>query len=288
MLTVNFIHGQNGSGKSAVLAALQICLGAGARRTNRARNLRELVRHEAGPHCVAKVRVTLWNEGDDGFEPDVYGDTIMIERHIPKSGSGYNGYKLLDAQGQEKSRSKQELDRLLDHLNIQVENPVAVLDQEEAKKFLTGKPEDKYKFFCKATELERMDRTYLNVVEHMQELSTKQQHLEKKVQPSLDQVKRLKHEWQRFEQLDKLEEKKLDLEAMYAWARFHDYEREAQKVYEVSVYCLVCRFDCYNLTVLLYCCSVSHCVALRLRLCVVLCLSNMHLLVGSATSVCSS
>lgn len=27
---VNFIHGQNGSGKSAILAAVQICLGAGA------------------------------------------------------------------------------------------------------------------------------------------------------------------------------------------------------------------------------------------------------------------
>ena len=33
---------------------------------------------------------------------------------------------------------------MLDQLNIQVENPVAVLDQEEAKKFLTGKAEDKY------------------------------------------------------------------------------------------------------------------------------------------------
>jgi hypothetical protein len=54
---VNFIHGQNGSGKSAILAAVQICLGAGARRTHRARNLKELVRKEAGEHCTgAKVR----------------------------------------------------------------------------------------------------------------------------------------------------------------------------------------------------------------------------------------
>lgn len=41
---VNFIHGQNGSGKSAILAAIQVCLGAGARRTHRARNLKDLVR----------------------------------------------------------------------------------------------------------------------------------------------------------------------------------------------------------------------------------------------------
>ena len=51
---VNFIHGQNGSGKSAVLAAIQVCLGAGARRTHRARNLRDLVRKEAGADCPGR------------------------------------------------------------------------------------------------------------------------------------------------------------------------------------------------------------------------------------------
>jgi AAA domain len=34
------------TGKSAVLAAIQICLGAGARRTHRARNLRDLIRRD--------------------------------------------------------------------------------------------------------------------------------------------------------------------------------------------------------------------------------------------------
>ena len=43
--------------------------------------------------------------------------------------------------------SAKDLNNLLDQLNIQVENPVAVLDQEEAKKFLMGKAEDKYNFF---------------------------------------------------------------------------------------------------------------------------------------------
>lgn len=66
---VNFIHGQNGSGKSAILAAIQICLGAGARRTHRARNLKELIRKEAGAGASgAKVKVTLLNQGADGFQ----------------------------------------------------------------------------------------------------------------------------------------------------------------------------------------------------------------------------
>jgi len=46
---------------------------------------------------------------------------------------------------------------------------VAVLDQEEAKKFLTGKAEDKYEFFTKATELERLDRTYASISDNIKE-----------------------------------------------------------------------------------------------------------------------
>jgi hypothetical protein len=131
---VNFIHGQNGSGKSAILAAIQVCLGAGARRTHRARNLQDLVRKEAGADCAgAKLRVTLLNKGSDGFMPEVYGDTITVERCISLRSGGFNGYKLLDHNGKERSRKKADLDAMLDQLNIQVENPVAVLDQENRR-----------------------------------------------------------------------------------------------------------------------------------------------------------
>jgi len=42
---VNFISGRNGSGKSAILAALQICLGANAHSTHRARKLSDFIRY---------------------------------------------------------------------------------------------------------------------------------------------------------------------------------------------------------------------------------------------------
>ena len=127
---INFIYGQNGSGKSAILAAIQVCLGAGARRTNRARNLKGMVRKGTTSNC-ARIRVTLLNQGDDSFKHDIYGDFVTVERTIAIRG-GYNGYKLFDANLKERSRSKKELDEMLDKLNIQVENPVALLDQEEA------------------------------------------------------------------------------------------------------------------------------------------------------------
>lgn len=231
---VNFIHGQNGSGKSAVLAAIQICLGAGARRTHRARNLKELVRKEAGDSCSgAKVRVTLLNGGPDGFQPDVYGETITVERTISLRTGGSNGYKLLDHNGVSKSTSKKDLDAMLDHLNIQVENPVAVLDQEEAKKFLTGKPEDKYAFFTKATELERIDRSYANVIDNIMQLQNTKDKVQQSLQGKIDNVRLLKKEWEQYQELDKLEEKVLDYKVDYAWAFYTGVQSEVETEEEV-------------------------------------------------------
>ena len=42
---VNFISGRNGSGKSAILAALQICLGAKANLTHRAKKMADFIRY---------------------------------------------------------------------------------------------------------------------------------------------------------------------------------------------------------------------------------------------------
>jgi hypothetical protein len=58
---VNFVTGQNGSGKSACVAAIQLCLGATASKTGRASNMAKMVRH--GSPGPAICRVKLLNEG---------------------------------------------------------------------------------------------------------------------------------------------------------------------------------------------------------------------------------
>ena len=231
---VNFIYGQNGSGKSAILAAIQICLGAGARRTHRARNLKELVRKESVSACNnAIVRVTLLNRGNDAYQHDVYGDYITVERTI-SLGGGFNGYKLLDEEGKEKSRLKKDLDAMLDQLNIQVENPVAVLDQEEAKKFLCGKPEEKYAFFLKATELERIDRSYAATVDNIQELDETNVRVKHAMAPAMENVQKLEREWKEFQEMEKLEDKLSDLRVNYAWSVYKDFTEKVEVEQMVS------------------------------------------------------
>ena len=88
------------AGTSAVLAAIQICLGAGARRTNRASSLSSLINHN-GKATHAKLRVKLLNKGSDAFQHEVYGDYVTVERVIDKNGG--SDYKLLDEKDRKKS-----------------------------------------------------------------------------------------------------------------------------------------------------------------------------------------
>lgn len=227
---VNFLHGQNGSGKSAILAALQICLGAQARKTHRASSLGGLVRHDTASGRTithALVKVTLTNARDDGYRYDEYGESISIERTIFKSKSG-GGFKLRSHKGRVVSTSRQDLYQLLDQLNIQVDNPVAVLDQEEAKKFLMGKAQDKYNFFLKATELERVDRVYSTTVDQVQELEG----LKERLSTTLDRQKlrlgELEAHYKEYQALQKLKARESKQMAQYGWAIYNEGRTEVE------------------------------------------------------------
>jgi hypothetical protein len=129
---VNFISGTNGSGKSAVLQALQICLGATARETGRGRNLRELIRTGAD---AAVLQVSIWNTGEDAYQPHRLGRWVTVERRIVKSAADAGGvsstWRVLHANGRrvEGATRKNLIEPLLDHLNIAADNPLCVMTQ---------------------------------------------------------------------------------------------------------------------------------------------------------------
>lgn len=84
---LNFITGRNGSGKSAIAAAIQLCLGSSARHTGRGSNLAKYIRE--GSEDPAVLEVTLLNEGPDAYKPEDYGRKIIVRRVISKTGSTY-------------------------------------------------------------------------------------------------------------------------------------------------------------------------------------------------------
>ncbi|KAL2082375.1 hypothetical protein ACEWY4_022193 [Coilia grayii] len=219
---VNFVVGNNGSGKSAVLTAMIVALGGTAQTTSRGSSLKNFVKEG---ESSAEVSITIRNRGNDAFKPQVYGESIIVDLRI--SADGTRTYKLRSKTGQVISSKKDELISILDYFNIQVDNPVSILTQEMSKHFLHSKGElDKYRFFMKATQLEQMNEDYDYIV-RTQSLTknTVNQHEE-----ILEDLKKaLKEKEERYKGLSSLEEmnKKLDeLKNQMAWALVNEMEKE--------------------------------------------------------------
>ncbi|KYQ91623.1 structural maintenance of chromosome protein [Tieghemostelium lacteum] len=229
---VNFISGSNGSGKSAVLVALIICLGAKAGFTNRGHKLTDLVRHDANQ---AIITVKLSNKGSEAYRPDKFGDAIIIERRISKTGT--NGYKLKDATGKHTISDKfQDLQLILEQFNIQVDNPLSILMQDTSRQFLnSATPSDKYKLFLTATQLDQITKDYEHIYQHLEAIKS----VLNKKNAMLEEMEKKVMEYETvYEELKKLVglEKRIDqLKDKYVWSHVITLERSlAQKIKAVE------------------------------------------------------
>ena len=72
---LNFVTGKNGSGKSAIAAAIQLCLGGRTTNTGRGKKLSGMIRE--GSKNPAIIRITLRNEGPDAYEYEKYGKLFL-------------------------------------------------------------------------------------------------------------------------------------------------------------------------------------------------------------------
>ena len=178
-----FIHSFfNQGGKSAILTGLTVCLGGKATFTNRGSSIKTLLKEGTSfvshlPHypfseycifirrliplsihpptqynmqkkSVGSVTVRLRNQGPDAYRPGVYGKSISIERKIVKDGSG--SYKITGAAGGRViSTRKEELNAILDHMNIAIDNPLSVLTQDTSRMFLANSTNKEKYNVCK-------------------------------------------------------------------------------------------------------------------------------------------
>ncbi|KFX86923.1 hypothetical protein V490_08729 [Pseudogymnoascus sp. VKM F-3557] len=166
---INFIIGENGSGKSAILTAITICLGGKASATNRGASLKSFIK---GDREQANLEIKLKNQGSDGYKPELFGDTIIVERHFSKSGT--SGFKVKNAQGRLISTKKSDIEDITEYFQLQIENPMSILTQDSAKQFLNAAaPSQKYKMFLQGVQLEQLDNDYRLVRETMDAMEEK-------------------------------------------------------------------------------------------------------------------
>uniref|UniRef100_A0A8C7B1S5 Structural maintenance of chromosomes protein 6 n=1 Tax=Neovison vison TaxID=452646 RepID=A0A8C7B1S5_NEOVI len=214
------------SGKSAVLTALIVGLGGKAVATNRGSSLKGFVKDGQNS---ADISITLRNRGDDAYRANVYGNSIVVQQHISMDGS--RSYKLKSETGTVVSTRKEELIAILDHFNIQVDNPVSVLTQEMSKQFLQSKNEgDKYKFFMKATQLEQMKEDYSYIMETKER--TKEQ-INQGEERLIELKRQCLEKEERFQSIAGLSTMKTNLEYLkheMAWAVVNEIEKQLNAI----------------------------------------------------------
>ena len=215
---------QNLGGKSAILTALTVCLGARASSTQRANSLESLIKEGA---LQATIVVTISNSGALQFKGDVYGESIIVERRFKRNGP--NTFKTMSIDHRRVSDKKDEVIAICDNYNIQVDNPLSVLTQETAKKFLVNStPQDLYEFFMRATQLEQLSFDYAYALDRMKSMQTSL-NAAKRSWPSLEeQVENLRVQLITISEQKEMVQKKEKLRAEVLWADIECREKEIQ------------------------------------------------------------
>lgn len=215
---INFISGLNGSGKSAIQTALVVGFGARASITNRAASLKSLIKYNSS---LATISITIANGneeiyGSGPFKPEIYGKQITIVRKIIEDGT--STYKILNENGKIVKGSRSELNKIIFHFNILVDNPICVMNQAMVKTFhKSANPKAKYELFYKAISA----NIYKESIEHAKSLAAEFLSKLENIESVLNQCFKEVHEYETFEkkckQLETLKNNKTQLENEYAW-----------------------------------------------------------------------
>ena len=214
---INFLIGQNGSGKSSVLQAIVLGLLADSKHTKRYSRLGDFV--QKGKRR-ADIKITLKNEGEDAFKQEEYGPSITFNRTI--TDSGQSSVKILNYQNQEIKKNKEareEGKRILDNFRITTDNPIVILQQEEAKELLRVEcPAALYEFFLKATLLKQCLEQYTDAQKELKKCEEKTKEKQAGIEEmglSLQKLKKKVVEIQKSVERDN-EEVRLEHEYLFA------------------------------------------------------------------------
>lgn len=218
---INFIVGKNGSGKSAILTALTLCLGGKASDTNRGQSLKSFIKQGKESSTIV---VRIKNQGDAAYRQSEYGNSIIVERHFTKSGS--TGFKIKSEAGRIISTKKAELDAITDYFSLQIDNPMNVLSQDMARQFLSSSsPTEKYKFFVKGVQLEQLDQDYRVIEDFVDQMEEKARNQTQDIRILEHHRNVAKKKLEASDKHDNLRERVRNLRQQMAWAQVEEAER---------------------------------------------------------------
>ncbi|CAA6656146.1 unnamed protein product [Spirodela intermedia] len=234
---VNFITGQNGSGKSAILTALCVAFGCRAKGTQRASSVKDFIKTGCS---YASVIVEIKNHGCDAFKPETYGDLIIVERRITESTSSTI---LKDYKGKKVAQRKNELRELVEHFNIDVENPCVIMSQDKSREFLhSGSEKEKFKYlfifnkwhfvstvFFKATLLQQVSELLQHIKSQLDAANSVVDELESSIRPVQKELNELLDKIKNMEHIEEIDQQRQILIKKLAWSLVYDVDRQIQE-----------------------------------------------------------
>jgi chromosome segregation ATPase len=166
----------------------------------------------------AAVIVKLLNGGDDPYKPELYGDVITVERRFSRDGS--SGYKLKSKSDRVVSTKRDDLQEILDHYQYQIDNPMTVLAQDNARMFLgTSSMDDKYRLFMKGVQLLQLDADYAMMEGTVTTMETTLESKNEALQELRQNDRRCRSQLQIFEQSTEIENQVRLLQKKFAWVQ---------------------------------------------------------------------
>ncbi|KAJ4387984.1 Structural maintenance of chromosomes protein 6 [Gnomoniopsis smithogilvyi] len=219
---LNFIVGENGSGKSAILTAITLCLGGKASSTNRGGNMKAFIKEG---QSEARLSVKIKNQGEDAYQHEIYGDTITVERRFKRNGGG--GFRTFSAAGALISDKKSEVNDISEYYCLQVDNPLNVLSQDNARQFLNqASAKQKYKFFLQGVQLQQLDDDYRVVEEMVSSSENKEADLETRLEACKQNYDNAKRTHALYMESENMRQEHQLLRQKILWAQVVEQERK--------------------------------------------------------------
>ena len=170
------------------------------------------------------LSVKLKNNGNSAYQQDVYGSSIIVERHFSRSGN--SSFKIKSSTGRLISTRKGDLEEICDYFALQIDNPMNVLTQDMARQFLNSStPYDKYKFFMKGTQLEHLDGDYLIVEQNVDRIDQDLFKKREDLKVLEERAQKSKSLLALSEKQDTITERMREIGEMMAWSQVEEQER---------------------------------------------------------------
>ena len=170
------------------------------------------------------LSVKLKNTSESAYQQDIYGDSIIVERHFSRSGT--SNFKLKSSSGRIISTRKGDLEDINDYFALQIDNPMNVLTQDMARQFLNNSTSyDKYKFFMKGTQLEHLDGDYLIVEQNVDVIDADLYKKQEDIGVFEEKARDAEHLHRLSEQNGELRRTITQLGSKMAWAQVEEQER---------------------------------------------------------------